>query len=82
MSKPANLIINTHLCTACQACELACHFHHSGHFGTFKSSICLHYDPEISSVTIEFEDTCDDCSGENEPLCAHFCVPGAIAIVE
>ena len=80
LTKPANLIVDTQLCTACRACELACHFHHSGNFGVSKSSVHLHYDPDTSAVQIEFDDTCDQCPGESEPLCAHFCVPGAIAM--
>lgn len=80
MSQLARAIVEPALCTACRACELACHYHHSGRFGTSRASVRIDYDPDLSEVAIAFEDTCDQCVGEAEPLCAHFCVPGAIRV--
>lgn len=78
MLKPASIVMDTDLCTACRACELACHFHHSGRFGTFRSSIQIRFNADVGDVTIIFNDTCDACLGETEPLCVHFCTPGAL----
>jgi Fe-S-cluster-containing dehydrogenase component len=80
MPAPANVAIDTRLCTACRACELACHFHHTGHFGTFQRSLRIEYLADEGAVTITFEDTCDRCQEEAAPLCARFCAPGAIAL--
>lgn len=79
MMKPANIGIATKLCTACRACELACHFHHSGRFGTFRNSIHIQFDADVGDVKILFDNTCDACLGEKEPLCAHFCALGALS---
>jgi Fe-S-cluster-containing dehydrogenase component len=78
MPAPANVVIDTGLCTACRACELACHFHHTGHFGTSRMSVHVEYEPVASRVTLGFDDTCDGCRNEQAPVCASACVPAAI----
>lgn len=78
MAIPTNMVIATDLCTACRACELACHFHHSGRFGTSRNSIHVFFNADTGDVAIDFDDTCDACLGEMEPLCIHFCAPGAL----
>jgi Fe-S-cluster-containing dehydrogenase component len=78
MINSANIVIAKDLCTACRACELACHFHHSGRFGTSRNSVHVLFDADTGDVAIEFDDTCDACLGEIEPLCVHFCTPGAL----
>lgn len=80
MSQPVKVVVEPELCTACRACELACHYHHNGRFGTSRASVRLRYDADTSELAITFDDTCDQCAGEAEPLCAHFCVAGAIRI--
>jgi Fe-S-cluster-containing dehydrogenase component len=80
VAKPASVIVDTRLCTACRACEVACHYHHSGSFGTSRSSIEIQYNADISQISIAFNHTCDACPAESEPLCIHFCVPGAIVL--
>jgi Fe-S-cluster-containing dehydrogenase component len=80
MTNLANIVIDSRRCTACRACELACHFHHTGTFGTSERSIRIQYDADRSEVTITFDDTCDGCMTEIEPMCVHFCVPEAIAL--
>ena len=79
MTIPTNIVIDTDLCTACRACELACHFHHSGRFGTSRNSIHIFFNADAGDVVIEYDDTCDACLGEMEPLCVHFCAPGALS---
>ncbi len=69
------------LCTACRACELACHFHHTGTFGTAGSSVEVTLDGDTGAVTIAFAPSCDGCTSEPEPACARFCVPGALRAV-
>ncbi len=79
--KPASVVIDTDLCTACRACELACHFHHSGGFSTSRNSIHVQFDADVGEIDIVIDDTCDACSGEMEPLCVHFCTPGALSVL-
>jgi Fe-S-cluster-containing dehydrogenase component len=78
--KPDSIVMNADLCTACRACELACHFHHSGRFGTSRSSIQIQFDADVGDITILFDETCDACLGETEPLCVHFCAPQALSV--
>ena len=80
MDQPESVVVEPALCTACRACELACHFHHTGRFGTSRRSLRIEYLADDGAVTITFEDTCDGCPKEAAPLCAHFCAPGAIAL--
>ena len=71
-----NLI--TELCTACRACELACHYHHQATFGTSASSIRVDFDGDTGAIQIQIDLSCDGCRQEPEPLCVHACEPGAI----
>jgi len=80
MTTPVMLLVNADSCTACRSCELACHYHHTGHFSANCSSIHIHYDGETSDLSITFDDTCDHCSEEKAPLCAQFCGPAAIQV--
>jgi Fe-S-cluster-containing dehydrogenase component len=80
MTIPSTLRVDTALCTACRACELACHYHHTGSFGIVKNSVHVDYDADTSEVAIGFDETCDFCSSEGEPLCAAYCGPGAILV--
>ena len=66
------------LCTACRACEVACHFHHTATFGTARSSIRVDYEPEASTVEIHFLPTCDLCATAPAVACVAACVPGAV----
>jgi Fe-S-cluster-containing dehydrogenase component len=78
MAMPDSLRLDTDACTACRACELACHYHHTGQFGTSANSVHVDYRGDTSQLVIAFDDTCDSCYDEPRPLCAEFCVPGAI----
>ncbi len=69
------------LCTACRACVIACHFHHTRLFGTAQSSIHIRYDGDTADLTIEFDGTCDLCIGEKYRLCVKACVPNALQVV-
>lgn len=68
------------LCTACRACELACHFRHTGRFGTSQSSIHINYRADIGEVAIHIDPTCDLCGGK--PFCVEFCSFRALTIGE
>jgi Fe-S-cluster-containing dehydrogenase component len=74
------LVIDTALCTACRACELACHYHHQGTFGTAAASLRVDFDGEGGAIRIGFDASCDACVQELEPRCAHACTPGAIRV--
>lgn len=74
------LSTDTDLCTACRACELACHYHHTRTFGTSESSVIVRYRPDVGQVAITFDRTCDRCAEEVTPFCVQFCDPGAISL--
>ena len=74
------LELNLDLCTACRACELACHYHHQGTFGTAASSIRVDFDGDQGTIRIQIDSSCDHCSQEAEPLCFQACKPGAIRL--
>lgn len=80
MSGPPGIIIDPRACTACRACELACHFHHTRTFGTSDRSVRIDYDPDRGEVSIVFLDTCDACVEEDMPLCVQFCTPAALTL--
>jgi Fe-S-cluster-containing dehydrogenase component len=75
-----DLSVDTYLCTACRACELACHYHHSATFGTSESSVLVRYRPDIGDVEISFDRTCDRCTQEVVPFCVQFCDTDAISL--
>ena len=74
------LLIITNNCTACRACEIACHFHHTTRFGTSRSSIYIDYNEDTSELEIIFDETCDSCAGLTVPHCVNCCIPGAIQL--
>ena len=78
MTDHFNLLLDTSLCTACRACELGCHYHHTGNFGTALSSIRVHYGADTGDVEIALLSGCDHCASEPDPRCASACVPQAI----
>jgi Fe-S-cluster-containing dehydrogenase component len=82
MQDAHRLKVDCDRCTACRACELACHFHHQGNFATAASSIGISFNPDSAEIQITFSDTCDSCRHEHRPYCVQFCGPGAINLVQ
>jgi Fe-S-cluster-containing dehydrogenase component len=80
MKYPTSLAIDTRKCTACRACELACHYHHSGVFGTTENSVTIEYQPDSGNLNISINETCDECGGEILPFCVKYCAPRAIQL--
>jgi Fe-S-cluster-containing dehydrogenase component len=78
VNAPAAIEVVPAACTACRACELACHYHHSGTFGTSRASIRIDLDADSGALRLEFDASCDGCAGESVPLCVRFCAPGAL----
>ena len=76
------LATNAALCTACRACVIACHFHHTRLFGTTESSIHITFDADTADLVLQIDDTCDLCADEDQPLCVQVCVPAAITLRE
>lgn len=77
--------IITHLdnkCYACKTCELICSYHHKGVFQPSKSSISVERDHVNGIWSWKLDESCDNCEGEEEPLCAKFCFYDAIIIKE
>ncbi|MBL7080412.1 hypothetical protein ISS39_08810 [Candidatus Bathyarchaeota archaeon] len=66
-------------CKGCRACEMACSFRHSGRtsFQPSISSTKIVRDNDTGHITIELDETCDLCQGEEPPLCVKYCVYGA-----
>ena len=58
---------------------MACGFHHSGRtsFQPSISSTKIVRDNDTGEITIELDETCDLCQGEETPLCVKYCVYGA-----
>ena len=73
------LQLNPAKCKGCRACEMACSFHHSGRtsFQPSTSSTQILRDNDTGHITIELDETCDLCQGEETPLCVKYCVYGA-----
>jgi len=62
---------------------MACSFHHSGRtsFQPSISSTKIVRDNDTGQITIELDETCDLCQGEETPLCVRYCVYGARELV-
>jgi len=58
---------------------MACSFHHSGRtsFQPSISSTKIVRDNDTGEITIELDETCDLCQGEEIALCVRYCVYGA-----
>jgi carbon-monoxide dehydrogenase iron sulfur subunit len=67
-------------CTGCRTCEIACSFHFNKTFNPESSKIKIHFETSTGNMKISIEKGCDKCKGEEEPLCAKFCAPGAIIL--
>ena len=80
MIRHSQIEIKSDLCTACRACELACHFHHKSSMGTSCSSIDIQLNADNGDLNIGIDNTCDSCMGEDEPLCVAFCILGALTV--
>lgn len=74
----SEITIQPALCTACRACVIACHFHHTRLFGTTQSSVHITYDADTADLAIRIDETCDLCAGEGYYLCVRACVPEAL----
>ncbi len=75
--------ITNSLCTGCQACVLACSYHHSQKFGlNGKSSMIVFKNNNDGKVEIKYDQTsCDMCPDEDIPLCMQFCPMKAINFI-
>jgi len=58
---------------------MVCSFHHSGRtsFQPSISSTKIVRDNDTGRITIELDETCDLCQGEETALCVRYCVYGA-----
>jgi len=74
------IVHNLDKCYSCKACQLACSYHHTGSFWPEKSSIKVSRNPQDGEKFWQIDSTCDACINEKEPLCAKFCIYGAIKI--
>jgi Fe-S-cluster-containing hydrogenase component 2 len=67
-------------CGGCKTCEMACSYRHSGEFKPEISSIqILEKESELGYLVLIVEDdvherkACDNCNGQQIPLCVLFC---------
>lgn len=89
-----NLIIYSEKCTGCQACAIACSYHHRKVFSPRIASLKIDRDEKLrrASIVIVGEDSpeqergervpCDGCAGVAVPLCVWYCGAYAIATSE
>jgi Fe-S-cluster-containing dehydrogenase component len=82
MATTQGLELRTDLCTACRACELACHYHHQATFGTTASSIHVDFDGATGVIEVQIDSSCDGCGQEPRPLCLSACSREAIRLSE
>jgi len=77
------LEIDEKICTGCQACVLACSYHHSKMFG-LENTGCIEVfrNNKNGDIKINLDKSCCDmCKQEKIPLCIQFCAPEAIKII-
>ncbi len=68
-------------CYACGTCQLICSFHHTGTFRPDRGSIVVLRNPQDGSIRWRLNgNSCDDCPGEETPLCVKYCVYDAIGL--
>jgi len=73
---------NLEKCYACRMCQLACSFHHTGHFWPEKSSIDQYRRPTQGTIVWKIDQTCDLCAQESQPLCVKYCKYDALHMKE
>jgi len=71
-------------CTGCRVCELVCTYHLRGGFGLGRAGIRVwKYGRAMGKVQVhtapsESGSSCDQCRGEEKPLCVNFCPSGIL----
>jgi len=81
------IIIHQEKCTGCRLCELVCAYHHEKIFSRKISSISVRRLERRGEFEITIYEkgkngrfACDLCTGEKQPLCVKFCLPGALGV--
>jgi Fe-S-cluster-containing hydrogenase component 2 len=85
------LRVHSEKCTGCKACEAACSYHHGKIFSPKVASLWVYRADKEGTMHIKLyaelteeekkgRFPCDRCVGEPEPLCAKYCVVGAIVV--
>ena len=80
----ALILLNPSKCQGCRTCETVCSFHHTGHkeFNPSLSSTKVSRDNDTAEITMSIDSTCDQCEGEDIPLCVKYCAYGARGVVK
>ncbi|PIE64869.1 MAG: hypothetical protein CSA26_05930 [Desulfobacterales bacterium] len=66
-------------CYCCKTCQLICSYHHTGSFWPAKSSIDVYRNPQDGYLRWSVDNSCDNCAGEEDFLCAKHCVYFALS---
>lgn len=71
-------------CKGCRLCEAACSLHKTGHevFNPALSSTRIHRDNDSARITMSIDSACDQCVGEEVPLCVKYCAYGARRVTQ
>lgn len=72
------IAVDLQRCTGCRACEMACSWHSAGLFDPERSHIRVYRDNRRGEIQVVLNSTCDQCAGEEFPLCIKFCAPEAL----
>lgn len=76
------IVANTELCYGCKMCEILCSYHKQGIFSPEGGAIRVYKDHQSGKIHWTADTTCDNCEGEEQPLCIKYCPYGALIVGE
>jgi len=76
------IVADSHICSGCRTCELACSHHRARIFSPEISSVRVSKNSATGEIVIQIRSTCDLCENEQAPLCVKFCAYDALKLEE